>query len=106
MKDYELKNVWNADDTGHVRRALPAKSLSVSKGRCNGGKYAKQRIMVLLVVNTLGEKEPPVITGEAARNQGVLKRYKMKYSPVVYIIMPTKSMDGFRAYRKHFKKFK
>ena len=67
MKDYELKNVWNADDTGHVRRALSAKSLSVSKGRCNGGKYAKQRIMVLLVVNTLGEKEPPVITGSSAK---------------------------------------
>ena len=42
-------------------RALPDKSLSVKKGRCKGGKYAKQRITVLLIVNALREKEHPII---------------------------------------------
>ena len=65
MKGYELKDIWNADETGLFWRALPDKSLSVKKGRCKGGKYAKQRITVLLTVNALGEKEPPVITGRS-----------------------------------------
>ena len=33
----------------------------MKKGSCKGGKYAKQRITVLLIVNALGEKEPPII---------------------------------------------
>ena len=37
----------------------------MKKGRCRGGKYAKQRITVLLIVNALGEKEPPVIIGRS-----------------------------------------
>ena len=65
VKGYELKDIWNADETGLFWRALPDKSLSVKKGRCKGGKYAKQRITVLLIVNALGEKEPPIITGRS-----------------------------------------
>ena len=47
VKGYELKDIWNADETGLFCRALPDKSLSVKKRRCKGGKYAKQRITVL-----------------------------------------------------------
>ena len=65
MKGYELKDIWNADETGLFWRALPDKSLSMKKGRCKGGKYAKQRITVLLIANALGEKEPPIIIGRS-----------------------------------------
>ena len=37
----------------------------MKKGRFKGGKYAKQRITVLLIANALGEKEPPIITGRS-----------------------------------------
>ena len=67
MKGYELKDIWNADETGLFWHALPDKSLSVSKGRCKGGKYAKQRITVLLIANALGEKETPVIIGHSQK---------------------------------------
>ena len=60
LKGYELKDVWNVDEAGLFWLALPDTSLSVSKGRCKGEKYAKQRITVLLILNTLDEKEPPV----------------------------------------------
>ena len=33
VKGYELKDIWNADETALFWRALPDKSLSVSKGR-------------------------------------------------------------------------
>ena len=42
VKGYELKDIWNADETGLFWHALPDKSLLVKKGRCKGGKYAKQ----------------------------------------------------------------
>ena len=63
VKGYELKDIWNADETGLFWRALPDKSLSVKKGRCKGEIYAKQRITVLLIVNALLEKEPSIIIG-------------------------------------------
>ena len=65
VKGYELKDIWNADETGLFWRALSDKSLSVKKGKCKGGKHAKQRITVLLIVNALGEKEPPIIIGRS-----------------------------------------
>ena len=65
VKGYELKDIWNADKTGLLWRALPDKSLSEKKGRCKGGKYVKQRITVLLIVNALGDKEPPIIIGRS-----------------------------------------
>ena len=61
MKGHELKDIWNADETGLFWLALPDKSLSVQKGRCKGGKYAKQRMTVLRVINVLGVKEPSII---------------------------------------------
>ena len=33
VKGYELKDIWNADETGLFWHALPDKSLSVKKGR-------------------------------------------------------------------------
>ena len=65
VKSYKLKDIWNADETVVLWRALPDKSLSVKKGK--GGKYAKQRITVLLIVNALGEKEPPIIIGRSLK---------------------------------------
>ena len=61
MTACELKDIWNADETGHFWRALLDTSLSVKKGRCKGGKYAKQQKTVLLILNALGEEEPPII---------------------------------------------
>ena len=80
VKGYKLKDIWNADETGLFWRALPDKSLSVKKGRCKGGKYAKQRITVLLIVNALGEKEPPIIIGRSLKPR-CFKNVKDKRRP-------------------------
>ena len=37
VKGYELKDIWNADETGLFWRALPDKSLSVKKDRLKVG---------------------------------------------------------------------
>ena len=80
VKGCELKDIWNADETGLFWRALPDKSLSVKKGRCKGGKYAKQGITVLLIVNALGEKEPPIIIGRSLKPR-CFKNVKDKSQP-------------------------
>ena len=67
MRGYELNDILNADETGLLWHALPDKSLSVKKGKCKGGKYAKQRITMLLIVYTLGEKKPPIIIGSSLK---------------------------------------
>ena len=67
LKGYELKEIWNADETGLFWHALPDNFLSVSKDRCKGGKYAKQQITVSRIVNAPGKKEPPVISGSSVK---------------------------------------
>ena len=80
VKGYELKDIGNADKTGLFWHALPDKSFSVSKGRCKGGKYAKQRLTVLLIVNALGDKEPPIIIGRSLKPR-CFKNVKDKKQP-------------------------
>ena len=89
VKGYELKYIWNADETGLFWRALPDKSLSVKKGRCKGGKYAKQPITVLLTVNALGEKEPPIIIGRSLKPR-CFKNVKDKRRPCGFIMQTKK----------------
>ena len=52
----------------------------MKKGRCKGGKYAKQRITVLLIINTLGEKKPPIIIGRSLKPR-CFKNVKDKRQP-------------------------
>ena len=41
---YELRDVWNLDETGCFFRALPDKSLSEKAKECKGGKKSKERL--------------------------------------------------------------
>ena len=75
----------------------------MKKGRCKGGKYAKQRITVLLIVNALSEKEPPIITGRSLKLR-CFKNVKDKRHPLwLLLLCKQKSLDGFRAYGRNFK---
>ena len=95
VKGYGLKDIWNADETGLFWCALPDKSLSVKKGRCKGGKYAKQRITVLLTVNALGEKEPPIIIGRSLTPR-CFKNVKDKRRPCgPYYYANKKAVDSY-----------
>ena len=56
IEGYELKDVFNADETGLFFRGLPERSLVVKKGERKGGKKAKERITLLLCCSGTGEK--------------------------------------------------
>jgi hypothetical protein len=50
---YDLKNVFNMDETGFFLRALPDSTLSHVKQSCKGGKQGKDRITVVLTCSAL-----------------------------------------------------
>ena len=66
IEGYELKDVFNADETGLFFRGLPERSLVVKKGERKGGKKAKERITLLLCCSATGEKLEPLILGKSA----------------------------------------
>ncbi|BFZ15182.1 hypothetical protein BsWGS_18221 [Bradybaena similaris] len=64
---YELKDIFNADETGLFFRAFPNKSM-LSKGDVGHGiKINKNRVTALVAVSATGEKLKPLIIGRSAR---------------------------------------
>ena len=51
LDSYEMRNIYNMDETGIFFRALPDKTLHVRGTDCPGGKRAKDRLTVALCVN-------------------------------------------------------
>lgn len=48
LSAYLPENVFNADETGLLFRALPDKTLCLKNETCSGGKVAKERLTILL----------------------------------------------------------
>ncbi len=81
---YDLKNVFNMDETSFFFCALPDSTLSHVKQSCKGGKQGKDWIIVVLTCFALGEKLLPWIIGKsenprAFRGQDMSK-LKIKYT--------------------------
>ena len=62
-KGYELRDVWNMDETGCFFQALPARGLVEKGKRAKGGKKSKQRFTLAFFVSADGGKvcDPVVI---------------------------------------------
>jgi DDE superfamily endonuclease. len=57
-----IKNIYNADDTGLFCMLPPNKTLSLKGDPCNGGEHSRKRITNLLACNVNGtDILPPVI---------------------------------------------
>ena len=44
LKNYELENIFNADEFGLFYQQLPSRSLSKKGEKCSGGKRSKVRV--------------------------------------------------------------
>jgi transposase len=81
---YDLKNVFNMDETGFFFCVLPDSTLSHVKQSCKGGKQGKDRITVVLTCSALGEKLPPWIIGKSknprAFREQDMSKLKVKYT--------------------------
>lgn len=65
---YQLKNIYNVDETGLFYNLMPARTLAFKGDNCHGGKKSKDRLTVLLCANADGsDKMTPLIIGKSQK---------------------------------------
>jgi hypothetical protein len=65
---YEPRDIYNADETGLFFNVLPDRTLAHKAESCHGGKYSKNRLTVLLCVNSDGsDKQVPIVIGKSPK---------------------------------------
>ncbi len=84
MIGYDLKNMFNMDETGFFFRVLPNSTLSHVKQLCKGGIQGKDRITVVRTCSALGEKLPPWIISKS-KNPKPFRGQDMSKLKVKYI---------------------
>lgn len=82
--DYDMKDVFNCDETGLYYRALPDKTLSVKGSLTKGSKVSKERITVMFTCSALGEKLKPLVFGKF-ENPRCFKNVNKKNLGVKYV---------------------
>ena len=65
LSNYELPDIYNADEFGLFFPALPSKSLHLKDEKCIGEKFSKVRLTGLAATNANGEKLPMFIIGKS-----------------------------------------
>ncbi|XP_046667060.1 tigger transposable element-derived protein 4-like [Homalodisca vitripennis] len=68
IKDYDPKNVFNADETALFFKCLPDKTYEFKEEKCHGGKHNKERITLLLASNMTGtDMLKPLVIGKSKK---------------------------------------
>ena len=67
LSNYELKNIYNAEEFGLFYQCIPNKTYQLKSEKCSGGKLSKIRITGLAAANALGEKLPMFVIGKAKK---------------------------------------
>jgi hypothetical protein len=83
LQGFDVKNVFNCDETGLFFKALPDKTLAAKGDACKGGRLSKERLTVLLCTSALGEKLKPLVIGKYARPRA-FGRQKIENFPVTW----------------------
>ena len=82
LKEYNEKDIFNADETGLFYKCLPNKTLALKGDTCTGQKIPKERISILVAANMDGsEKLPLLIIGKFERPRCMKN---IKTLPVTY----------------------
>ncbi|XP_012938262.1 tigger transposable element-derived protein 4 [Aplysia californica] len=68
LQNFEAKDIYNADETGLFFGCLPSKTMKLKGETCTGGKFAKNRLTVLVAVNMDGsDKLPLLVIGKSQK---------------------------------------
>ena len=65
LKSYELRNVWNIEETGQFWRALPDKSASECSNAVAVAKTQKRGLPGTFFVRASSKKEAPIVVGKS-----------------------------------------
>ena len=82
LEGYEPQDVYNADETGLFFNMLPDRTFAYKGGSCHGGKHSKDRLTVLLCVNSEGSDEHvSIVTGKSPKPRCFknVKKLRTKY---------------------------
>lgn len=66
-RGYAPENIYDFDESGLFYKSTPKKSYVLSSEMAQGDKNSKLRLTVGLLANFAGQKEPPIIIGNAAK---------------------------------------
>ena len=72
LSNYNLENIYNADEFGFCYQCLPDISYQFKTKKCSGGEHSKIRIGCLAGANAVGNKLPMFVIGKV-KNPSVLK---------------------------------
>ena len=72
LYNYDLKDIYNADEFGLFYQCVPNKTYQLKSGKCSGGKLSKVRITGIVSANDAGDKLPMFVMGKA-RNHAASK---------------------------------
>ena len=67
LSNYDLKDIYNANEFGLFYQMHPEKSLHLKKEQCIGGKQSKVRITGMAASNALGNKIPMFVIGKSVK---------------------------------------
>lgn len=68
IEDYNMDDIYNADETGMFYKAIPTKSLVMRDESCKGTKVSKDRLTCLLSSNWSGtDKLKPLVIGKSQK---------------------------------------
>ncbi|KAL7295851.1 hypothetical protein TKK_0010896 [Trichogramma kaykai] len=83
LKEYEPRNIFNADETGLFYKCLPSKTYDFKGQPCFDGRHRKERVLILMDANMDGsEKLPLLMIGKTADPQffRIVKVKLMEYT--------------------------
>ena len=91
LSNYDLEDIYNADEFGLFYQCLPNKTYLLKLERCYVGKLSKIRIAGMAAANATGDKLPMFIIGKA-KNPRCFKN--VKFLPCRYRNQRKSWMDG------------
>ncbi|XP_030767449.1 tigger transposable element-derived protein 6-like [Sitophilus oryzae] len=84
IKEYDTKDIFNADETGLYYMAMPNKTFALKNDKCAGKKSAKQRVTLLFCCSMHGEKENPLVIGKS-KNPRCFKGAHVDKLPIEWV---------------------
>ena len=91
LSNYELKDIYNADEFGLFYKCVINKTYQLKSEKCSGRKLSKIRITWMAATNAAGDKIPMFVIGKSQKS----RRFKnVKFLPCQYRNQKKSWMDG------------
>ena len=82
LSNYAKTDIYNADEFGLFRKALPKKTLYLKHDKCTDSKHSKIKVKGLAAENMNGDKLPVFVIGKLKKLR-CLKNVKKNYLVVI-----------------------